>query len=80
VPAQELEAEALAQAKALGKLPAAAYAQVKQALMSPARLDGEALWTSCREEISAMLETSDVQEGLSAMRDKRRPRWEKADV
>jgi enoyl-CoA hydratase len=75
VPAASLNEEALHEARALAKQAPAAYAAVKKALARRAPGDDEALWRESREEFASLFATEDAQEGLAAMREKRRPRF-----
>lgn len=76
----ELAARALAQARTLARLPAAAYAKIKAALDDPDGKNQEDLWRRSRAEFAELFALPETQEGLEAMRDKRRPKWESADV
>jgi len=76
----ELEARAASQAKALSRLSAAAYARIKAALDEPGGGDQDEVWRRSRAEFMELFSLPETQEGLEAMRDKRRPKWEGADV
>ncbi len=76
VPAGSLEAEAMKEARSLCRLPPRAYAAVKRALWGRPPAAEEALWRESREDIEDVLASSEAQEGIAALRDKRRPRWE----
>lgn len=71
-----LEEEALKEARLLSKQPLPAYAAVKRALLRRPPGDEAALWQESREDFERLLETAEAREGVAAMRDKRRPRWE----
>ncbi len=79
-PAESLEAESSALARSLSKLAPTAYAAIKRALQAPAPEDSEQAWAASRAEVAELLRRPDVQDGLAAMRDKRKPSWESADV
>jgi len=76
VPAADLRASALLAAKRLAKSPPRAYAAVKRALGAEAA--DEALWRRSLEEFAAVFAGAEAQEGVAALRAKRRPRWEAA--
>ena len=76
IPSAELEAEALKEARALAKLAPGAYASVKRALSRMTAADEQALWKESREEFSTLFRGAEAQEGIAAMRDKRRARFE----
>ena len=71
--AQVLE-RSLTLAKRLAKSSPAAFASLKKGLNAPF-LDEE-LWTRSLAEFSVLIAGPEAREGLAAMRDKRRPRWE----
>lgn len=71
-----LRPAALALAKRLAKSPPRAYAEVKKALNAQAADDG--LWRAALEEFSGVFAGAEAQEGVAALRAKRRPRWEAA--
>ena len=75
VPAASLNEDAMSEARLLAKQAPAAYAAVKKALARRPSGDEEALWRESREELGALFPTDDAQEGLTAMREKRRPRF-----
>lgn len=74
VPEAEVAAKALDLAKRLAKSPPAAFAAVKRALNAPF-LDA-ALWRESLREFKQIVAGPEGREGLSAMGEKRRPRWE----
>ncbi|MDP3540889.1 MAG: enoyl-CoA hydratase-related protein [Elusimicrobiota bacterium] len=74
VPEAEVAERALALAKRLAKSAPAAFASLKKGL-NAAFLD-EALWSRSMSEFSALIAGAEAREGMAAMRDKRRPRWE----
>lgn len=76
VPSELLQEEALREARALSKQSAPAYAAVKRALCWRTPGEEAALWHESREDFSALFRTAEAQEGVAAMREKRRPRWE----
>ena len=75
VPADQLHDESIREARQLSKLPAGAYAAIKKALSRRSAGEEEALWRESREEFERLFETPEAVEGISAMRDKRRPRF-----
>ena len=78
VPAAQLQEEALREAKLLTKLPLPAYAAVKRALSRRAAGDDEAVWRESVQDFDDLFDTPEAKEGIAAMRDKRRPRFEEA--
>lgn len=73
---EALAAESLKEAKALARLPRGAYAAVKAALSRRPPGDEEALWAETLTEFKALLSGEEAREGIAAMREKRRPRWD----
>lgn len=76
VPDAELPAAALKTAGRLAKSPPRAYAEIKRVLNAQAA--DEALWTASLDEFAAVFAGAEAQEGVAALRAKRRPRWEAA--
>lgn len=76
VDAEALAAEALKEAKSLARLPRGGYAAVKAALSRRPPGDEEAIWAQTQAEFRALLAGPEAREGIAAMREKRRPRWE----
>jgi enoyl-CoA hydratase/carnithine racemase len=74
VPEAEVAARALALAKRLAKSAPAAFASLKKGL-NAAFLDEE-LWSRSMSEFAVLIAGPEAREGMAAMRDKRRPRWE----
>lgn len=74
LPEAEVQARALALAKRLAKSAPAAFASLKKGL-NAAFLDEE-LWRLSMAEFGALIAGAEAREGMAAMRDKRRPRWE----
>jgi enoyl-CoA hydratase/carnithine racemase len=74
VPEAEVLERALALAKRLAKSSPAAFASIKKGL-NAAFLDEE-LWSRSLSEFNILIAGPEAREGLAAMRDKRRPRWE----
>lgn len=72
VPAEELRERALREARSLAKLAPNASASVKRALREG--LDG--LWNESLEDFRKLYDSDESREGLSALMEKRRPRWE----
>jgi enoyl-CoA hydratase/carnithine racemase len=70
----EVRARALDLARRLAKSPPAAFASVKRALNAPF-LDAS-LWRESMEEFKATVLGPEAGEGMAALRDKRRPRWD----
>lgn len=73
-PEAEVGARALALAKRLAKSAPAAFASLKKGLNAPF-LDEE-LWRRSMSEFGVLIAGPEAREGMAAMRDKRRPRWE----
>ncbi len=73
LPAAEVRPAARAQAARLIKSAPRAYARVKAAL-NAADAD-DALWARSLAEFGAVFSGEEAREGLSAFRDKRKPRW-----
>jgi enoyl-CoA hydratase/carnithine racemase len=74
VPEAEVFERSLALAKRLAKSAPAAFASLKKGLNAPF-LD-EALWSRSMAEFGSLIAGAEAREGMAAMRDKRRPRWE----
>jgi enoyl-CoA hydratase len=74
VPEAEVLERSLALAKRLAKSAPAAFASLKKGLNAPF-LD-EALWSRSMAEFGVLISGVEAREGMAAMRDKRRPRWE----
>lgn len=72
VAAEVLEAESLKEARALARMAPAAYASVKRSLWP----EDEALWQKSLAEFRETLAGEEAREGLAALKEKRRPRWE----
>jgi enoyl-CoA hydratase/carnithine racemase len=73
-PEAETQARAVALAKRLGKSAPVAYATIKKGMNAPF-LD-DSLWDASMDEFKTLLGGAEAQEGLEAMRAKKRPRWE----
>jgi enoyl-CoA hydratase/carnithine racemase len=76
LPAAEVAPAALALAKRTAKSAPQAFADIKRALNASAA--DESLWRRSLEEFSATFARAEAQEGVGALRAKRRPRWEGA--
>jgi enoyl-CoA hydratase len=76
VPEDQVKAAALALAKRLAKSPPRAFASIKQALNESAADEG--LWRRSLAEFTGLFANPEAVEGLAALRDKKRPRWEAA--
>ena len=74
LPAADVRPAALTLARRLSKSPPAAYADIKRALNAAAA--DEALWSRSLAEFMTTFAGAEAQEGVSALRAKRRPRWE----
>lgn len=74
VPEAEVLARAVKLAGGLAKSAPVAYASVKAALNAPF-LD-EALWRASLQDFKDVITGPEGSEGLAAMREKRRPRWD----
>lgn len=66
--------EALREARSLAKLSPLGYASVKRSLQL--RGASPELWERSMAEFGELFKHESTREGISAMRDKRRPRWE----
>lgn len=76
LPEAEVAPAALVLAKRLAKSPPRAFAGIKRALNASAADD--ALWTRSLAEFGEIFAGAEAQEGVAALRAKRRPRWEAA--
>jgi enoyl-CoA hydratase/carnithine racemase len=76
LPAAEVAPAALALAKRAAKSAPQAFADIKRSLNASAA--DESLWSRSLEEFSATFARAEAQEGVAALRAKRRPRWEAA--
>jgi enoyl-CoA hydratase/carnithine racemase len=76
VPETDVRAAALTLARRLSKSPPKAFAEIKRALNAQAA--DEALWRGALTEFAAVFSGAEAQEGVAALRAKRRPRWEGA--
>lgn len=74
VPESEVFERSLTLAKRLAKSAPAAFASLKKGLNAPF-LDEE-LWRRAMSEFGILFSGPEAREGMAAMRDKRRPRWE----
>lgn len=74
LPAEGFWDEALREAERLAKLPPGAYAAIQGSLRSA--LLEDRLWGEGMREFYALFDKEEAREGLLAMRDKRKPRWE----
>jgi enoyl-CoA hydratase/carnithine racemase len=74
LPEGEVAAAALSCARRLSKSPPHAFAEIKRVL-NAASADEE-LWRRSLEEFSSIFAGAEAQEGVAALRAKRRPRWE----
>lgn len=74
-PDEAVDAAAMSLAKKLAKSPPRAYAAIKASVQKDA--NDEALWARALAEFNEIFAGAEAQEGMAAMRDKRRPRWEK---
>ena len=76
LPAAEVAPAALALARRAAKSAPGAFADIKRALNAAA--SDEALWRRSLQEFSLTFARAEAQEGVAALRAKRRPRWEGA--
>lgn len=74
LPEAEVRPAALALARRLAKSPPRAFADIKRALNASAGDD--ALWANSLREFTDTFAGVEAQEGVAALRAKRRPRWE----
>jgi enoyl-CoA hydratase len=73
---EDLESEAAAEARTLARGAPEAYAKVKEALRSASGAYAEQTWSRELSAFEQILKTEEAAEGLAAMREKRKPRWE----
>lgn len=66
----------VSEAARLTKQAPGAYAAVQRAVRAALLPDEEALWTESQREFATLLAGEEAKEGLTAMKEKRRPRWE----
>jgi len=64
------------EAAALTKMAPTAYAAVQRAVRSALLPDEDALWKQSNIELESLLSGDEAKEGLTAMKEKRKPRWE----
>ncbi len=76
LPGHALLDEALKDARALLKLSPRAYASIKKSLGRVYGEDPETLWKESLKDFKQMFADPQTLEGLKAMKEKRRPRWE----
>lgn len=76
LPESVLDEESRREAGRLAKLPPEAYASIKRALAASAGADDADMFARSRCEFGRLLAGEEAQEGLAAMREKRRARWE----
>lgn len=67
---------ALREAQMLAKLPPKAYASVKKSLRKTMLPEEDAAWQAAQEEFSRLFCGPEAKEGLLAMKEKRKPRWD----
>lgn len=75
VPQETLGEEALKEARQLSRLAPRAYAAIKRGLLRRAPGEAEALRRESLEEFQTLLSGPEAQEGIAAMREKRKPRF-----
>ncbi|OIO09774.1 MAG: hypothetical protein AUJ52_05795 [Elusimicrobia bacterium CG1_02_63_36] len=78
VAAEDLPGEAIAHARALARSAPAAYGKVKRALRDASGAYADPVWAREMTDFAALLGTAEAAEGLAAMNEKRKPRWEAA--
>jgi enoyl-CoA hydratase/carnithine racemase len=76
IPAKELEQATLSEAHKLARLAPEAFASIKKSLADSADAESEDLWQRSRAEFTRLLAGDEAREGLAAMQEKRRARWE----
>lgn len=76
LPAAGFREEVVREARGLAKLAPAAYAAVQRSLRRALLGDEDALWAESGRELAELLGGAEALEGLSAAKEKRRPRWE----
>ena len=74
LPEAEVGAAALSLSRRLSKSPPRAFAEIKRALNETAA--DQELWNRSLEEFTSTFAGAEAQEGVAALRAKRRPRWE----
>ncbi|MBI4386495.1 MAG: enoyl-CoA hydratase/isomerase family protein [Elusimicrobia bacterium] len=67
---------ALHKAHQLAKVPPRAYASVKRAVRSALLPNEDELWAQGAREFQELFSGPEAREGIAAMREKRKPRWE----
>lgn len=75
-PASRVLEEALALAKSLAKQSPGGYASVKRSLNGTGSEESERLWKLSQTEFKELFADPQTSEGIMAMREKRRPKWE----
>lgn len=75
-PGETLDAQALSEARRLASAPLPAYLSVKKALQGPSAPGFAALWQDSLRDFERIVETAEAREGIAAMVEKRRPRWQ----
>lgn len=77
-PAENVLNSALALAKSLAKQSPGGYASVKRSLRLNDPAEDRRLWENAQAEFKELFSDPMTLEGISAMKDKRRPKWEAA--
>ena len=76
VASDDMDAETAAEARKLSKMAPQAYASIKRSWADSAGAEDEELWTQSRAEFTRLISGEEAKEGLAAMKEKRRARWE----
>ncbi|MHB2026693.1 MAG: enoyl-CoA hydratase/isomerase family protein [Elusimicrobiota bacterium] len=76
LPADGFMDGAMREAGRLAKLSPSAYAAIKKAAREAMVPDEDRLWRESFEELGRLLAGEDAREGLLAMKEKRKPKWE----
>lgn len=76
LPAEGFLDAAAREAQRLARLAPGAYASIKRSIRAALIPQEDALWEAGRREFAEIFASPEAQEGLSAMREKRKPRWE----
>ncbi len=75
-PAEGFRERAFRESEHLAKIAPSAYAAIKKSARAALLPDEDALWRESREEFERILAVKEAQEGLAAMKEKRKPKWE----
>ncbi len=76
VPSGEVSNAGAAEARVLARCAPTAYAKVKAALRRASGAYDDGVWNRELRDFETLLSTAEASEGLAAMNEKRKPRWE----